>query len=154
MRTLSVVMYTLFVILHVLGACVWTGGHIVLSAAVLPRAFRESDAGVIARFERGYERLGIPALLVQVVTGLALAWMKLPDLSRWSDSSDAVARHIMVKLLLLALTIALAVHARFRVLPDLDEAKLRALAWHVVPVTALAVLLAVVGAGLSSGGVL
>jgi putative copper export protein len=58
--------YRLLVVLHLLGASVWVGGHLVLSLSVLPRALRARDPAIISEFESGLERLGIPALLVQV----------------------------------------------------------------------------------------
>ena len=56
--------YRLLVVLHLLGATVWVGGHLVLSLVVLPRALRARDASVVAEFESGYERIGLPALLL------------------------------------------------------------------------------------------
>lgn len=140
-------MIPLLVILHLLGAAVWTGGHLVLALAVLPRAFRERDPGVVARFEAGYERLGIPALLVQVLTGIALAVHHAPAVESWLSLEDPLGALIAAKVLLLAATVGLALHARLRVLPDLAEERLRGLAWHVGPVTVLAVLMVVAGAG-------
>jgi uncharacterized membrane protein len=52
------------VLLHVLGATVWTGGHLVLAATVLPRALKERSVDELRRFENGYERIGILALLL------------------------------------------------------------------------------------------
>lgn len=44
-----------------------------------------------------------------------------------------------VKLLLLAGTAALALHARLRLIPNLTDAKLSGLAWHIRGITALAI---------------
>jgi len=57
-----------------------------------------------------------------------------------------------VKLVLLGLTVALALHARLRVIPRLDDSNLRTLAAHIVIVTALAVALVVVGTSFQTGG--
>ena len=66
-------MHGLLLFLHILAATIWTGGHIALSTVVLPRALRERSPESLLRFERGYEKIGIPALLIQVGTGIALA---------------------------------------------------------------------------------
>jgi putative copper export protein len=58
-------MYGLLLFLHILAATIWTGGHIVLATVVLPRALRERSPESLLQFERGYEKIGIPALLVQ-----------------------------------------------------------------------------------------
>jgi hypothetical protein len=55
----------------------------VLSLSVLPCALRARNPEMIREFESGFERLGIPALLVQVVTGLWLAGHWAPDVAGW-----------------------------------------------------------------------
>jgi putative copper export protein len=146
--------YRLLVVLHLLGATVWVGGHLVLSLSVLPRALRARDPAIIREFESGFERLGIPALLVQVVTGLWLAYHWAPHVAGWFSPPTPQARLVLVKLVLLAATVALAVHARLRVIPQLDAATLRFLAYHVVAVTLLGVALLVVGVAIRTGVVL
>src|SRR6266508_6610332 len=114
------VTYRLLVALHLLGAAIWVGGHLVLSLSVVPRSLRTHDPAIIREFESGFERVGIPALLVQVVTCLWLAYHWVPDLTGWFFPSTPAARLVLLKLALLAATVALAVHARFRVIPRLD----------------------------------
>jgi hypothetical protein len=137
-----------------LGATVWTGGHLVLALTVLPRALRSRDPDVITRFEHGFERLGIPALLVQVVTGLWLAQRLLPDVGAWFGLDSAIATHVFAKVVVLAATVALAAHARLRLVPNLSSENLRSLAWHIIAVTILSVLFVVLGVGLRTGGVI
>lgn len=144
-------MYEILLLLHVLGATVWTGGHLVLALTVLPRVSRDGAVEELRRFEAGYERIGIPALLLQVVTGVLLARRWASDPGRWFDFGDPYGRLVGLKLLLLAATLALALHARLRLIPRLHAGNLRALAWHVVPVTLLAVLYVVVGLSFRTG---
>jgi putative copper export protein len=61
------------VLLHVLGATIWAGGHLILSIGFLPRALKERKLNIILDFEKQYERVGIPALLLQVITGFWMA---------------------------------------------------------------------------------
>jgi len=138
--------------LHLLGAAIWTGGHLVLAAVVLPRVLRERDPRRLREFENGFERIGLPALVVQVASGLWLAYRLLPDPRGWLTFSNPLSAAVAGKLLLLAATLALAAHARLRLIPRLDEQRLAPLAAHIVAVTALAVLLVVVGAGFRTGG--
>lgn len=144
-------MYGIALLLHVLAATVWTGGHIVLSLVVLPRVLRERDPQVLLRFESGYERIGIPALVIQVVTGLLLAHRMLGSEGAWFDWSDPVSRTVSIKLILLAATAAFAVDARFRLIPRLSEENLGALAWHVVPVTLISIAFVFVGVSFRTG---
>lgn len=144
-------MYRLFVILHLLGATVWVGGHLVLCLGVLPPALRARDVAPIRAFEARFERLGIPALLLQVATGLWLALVWAPDWRQWFAGGPQ-ATLIATKLGLLAATAALGVHARLSLIPKLDAATLPKLAAHIVGITVLAVAFLVVGAGIRLGG--
>jgi putative copper export protein len=138
-------------LLHILTATIWTGGHLVLSLVVLPRVLKHRSPSELLQFESGYELIGIPALLIQVATGLWLAYNLVPDVSRWFSFTDGVSRLIGFKLTLLATTIALAADARLRIVPNLSKDNLVALAWHVVPVTVIAVLFVVVGVSFRTG---
>jgi putative copper export protein len=60
-----------------LAATTWTGGHLVLSIVVLPPVLKERSPSELLRFESVYDKIGMPALVVQVVTGLMLA-QRLP----------------------------------------------------------------------------
>ena len=144
-------MHGLMLLLHILAATIWTGGHLVLSLVVLPRVLKNKSPAELLRFESGYEWIGIPALLVQVTTGLWLAYSLVPDVSQWFSFQTGVSRVIAFKLTLLAATIALAADARLRIVPNLSEDKLVALAWHIVPVTVVAVLFVVVGVSFRTG---
>ncbi|HKQ64856.1 MAG TPA: CopD family protein [Methylomirabilota bacterium] len=143
-------MRALLLTLHILGACVWTGGHLVLATTVLPRALALRDSRILRAFEEPFERIGIPALIVQVLTGVWLASQFAP-ISRWLAFGNALETRIGVKLILLGVTVALALHARLRLIPRLDGSNLRMLAAHIVVVTALAVALVVVGASFQTG---
>jgi len=138
-------------LIHVLAATVWTGGHLVLSLAVLPKAMRRRDPAAILRFESDYEPVGLTALAVQVITGLWLAHRMVPRIGDWFAFADPVARLVGCKLLLLAATIGLAADARLRIIPRLSPERMTSLAWHVVPVTVLAVLFVLVGVSFRTG---
>jgi putative copper export protein len=145
-------MYEILLLLHILGAAVWTGGHLVLALTILPGAFKHRSAAELLRFESAYERIGIPALLLQIVTGVWLAYRMIPDLSQWLAFGDPVSRLIGAKFLLLALTVIFAANARLRLIPGLSEGNLTSLAWHIVPVTGISVLFVVVGVSFRTGG--
>ncbi len=144
-------MYGVMLLVHVLAATIWTGGHLVLAIAILPRVLRERSPARLLDFESAYERVGIPALFVQVATGLWLAHRMVPEPSRWLSFADPVATLVGVKLLLLATTVGFALDARLRLIPKLSEKNLTALAWHIVPVTIVSVLFVVVGVSFRTG---
>ncbi|MFM6989535.1 MAG: CopD family protein [Arenimonas sp.] len=144
-------MHGYILLLHLLGASIWTGGHLLLALTVLPKALRTRSVEEVARFESLFERIGVPALAVQVLTGLWLAHAALPDISLWFDPDVPVARPIMVKLVLLASTLALAADARLRVIPRLSADTLKGLAWHIIAVTLIAVLFVATGVSFRTG---
>jgi putative copper export protein len=145
-------LYVTLLVLHVLGASVWAGGHLVLALSVLPRALRERRAAVVTQFEQGFERIGIPALLLQIVSGLWLAYLRVGPPGAWFEASP-LAHVVQLKLAFLAGTVALALHARLKLIPRLTDDTLRPLAAHIVAVTALAVLFVVAGVFFRVGGI-
>jgi len=145
-------MYGLVLFLHVLGATIWTGGHLVLVLAVLPRVLRERSPEELLRFEQGYERVGMPALAAQIITGLWMAWQMVPDAGAWLAMDSAPARAIALKLALLAATALVALHARLRVIPRLSRDTLPLMAWHAGAVMLLSVAFVAVGVSLRFGG--
>ena len=144
-------MYSAALLLHLLGATLWTGGHLVLALAILPRAMRNKDPDLILQFESGYEKIGMPALIVQIVTGFWLAYRLIPDITQWFRADDAISRLILVKITLLVLTVVLAAHARLRIIPRLDAHNLKSLACHIIAVTILSVLFVAAGLGFRTG---
>ncbi|WP_432449377.1 hypothetical protein [Aliiroseovarius marinus] len=145
-------MHYVILSLHLLGAAIWTGGHIVLATTVLPRALKARDPGILLRFEQGYEKVGMPALLVQVATGLWLAWQMSPSIAAWFGRDGALETAILVKLLILLTTAGFAVNARFRVIPNLSPETLPIMGWHIRAVTVLSVLFVLAGAFIRTGG--
>jgi putative copper export protein len=146
--------YHLLVIVHALAATVWTGGHLVLDLGVLPRALRAQSAEAIRSFEETFEPLGLTALAIQLVTGLWMGWIYLPGFQGLLNPANSIGLLVGVKLLLLAGTAALAIHARLRLIPNLTDENLTGLAWHIRGITALAIAFVVVGSFIRLGGVI
>jgi putative copper export protein len=140
-------LFKILVILHTLGATVWTGGHLMLAVTVLPPALKHRDPDRIHQFESHFESFGLAALLLQVMTGLWLTWIYFPGFQKFWAFDSYGATYIGIKLMLLLGTLALAVHARFFIIPNLSQATLNSLAHHIVGVTTLAVLFVVLGVG-------
>ena len=144
-------MYGVILLLHILAATIWTGGHIVLSVVMLPKILKEGSPEALLDFESVYEKIGMPALIVQVLTGVILAYRMVPDFNQWFDLANPISHAIMAKLGLLALTVGFALDARFRVIPTLSETTLTVMAWHIVPVTIFSILFVIVGVSFRTG---
>ena len=145
-------MYTTILFLHIVSATIWTGGHLVLAIAILPRALKHRAPRTLQQFEAWYEPLGMPAFGLQILTGLWLAWRYLPDVKAWVSFSSPFATLIACKLILVILSLLLALDARLRVIPALSPQTLPSLAWHILAITLLAVLFVGVGVGFRVGG--
>jgi len=146
--------FPLLVIVHALAATVWTGGHLVLDLGVLPRALRAQSAAQVRAFEEIFEPLGLTALAIQVLTGLWMGWIYLPGFQWLFSPANPIGMLVGVKLLLLAGTAALALHARLRLIINLTDANLSGLALHIRSITTLAIAFVVVVALIRLGGLL
>ncbi len=132
------------VLFHVLGATIWVGGHLILSIGFLPKAMKEKNVKIILDFEKEFERVGIPALLLQTVTGFWMALTYVP-LSDWWSLSTPHHLYLWIKILLLVCTLGFAIHARLFIVPRLTVEKLPLLAFHIIVATLLAVGFVVTG---------
>ena len=144
-------MYRYILLIHVLGATIWTGGHLFLALRILPKALRERSASMILDFERRFEPLGLSALVAQVLTGLWLAQQLVPP-RMWFALNFPASQMIAAKFLFLLMTITLALYARFRVIRHLTDDTVRSMAVPISVVTLLAVLFAAAGVGIRTGG--
>jgi putative copper export protein len=136
------------IVLHLLGATIWVGGHLILCLRVLPKSLKRKDPSIIATFENQFETIGIPALLIQLITGILLALRY--DLSFFAFSNN-MEKVLSIKLILLAIIVLLAFHARFFIIPKLNSNNLNFLAWHIVAVTLVSILLLYFGVAFRYG---
>lgn len=106
---------------HLLGACVWVGGHLYLLVCLMPSFVKNNDVAGFLVFEKSYEPFGMSALVIQIATGTYMAKRVLP-FSMWFNGQGGLVAHLLwAKLLLLFLTIATAIHARFFVVARLND---------------------------------
>ena len=138
-------MLNFWLIAHLLGASVWVGGHLILAIVILPKALRAKDVEVLLGFESNFEKIGMPALALQIITGLYMAHQMMPDMGMWFALDNDISILIALKLLLLFLTALVAMHARFRVIPKLSAHTLQAFSVNIILVTLLSVAFLVVG---------
>ena len=132
------------ILLHVLGATIWVGGHLILSIGYLPKALQEKNPNIILDFEKQYERIGLPALLIQVITGICMVLIYVP-FNEWGSLATAHHVYLLTKFGLLAGTVAMAIRVRFFILPTLTPKDLPNLAFHIVLVTVFALFFMITG---------
>ncbi len=145
-------LFKILLTLHLIGSSIWVGGHLILFIMFLPKALKQRDPSVVAVFEDRFEPIGIPALALQIATGIWLAYSYTTNLFDVFDFVGPQHSIIAIKLILLLLTVVIALHARLRVISNLTKENLSFLAWHITTVTVLAVTMLFLGAGIRVGG--
>ena len=151
-------MYThhLILILHLIAATIWVGGHLVLAIGYLPKALKRKDFSYIGNFEKTYEPIGMPSLAVLVITGILMAYDYNAGLSSWFSFATPIERVVSLKLTCLLTSICFAVSAQTRVLPKLRKGqlnKLSEMAVHIICVTLIGVVMVVLGSLVRIGGI-
>ena len=151
-------MYThhLILILHLIAATIWVGGHLVLAIGYLPKALKRKDFSYIGNFEKTYEPIGMPSLAVLVITGILMAYDYNAGLSSWFSFATPIERVVSLKLICLLTSICFAISAQTRVLPKLRKGqlnKLSEMAVHIICVTLIGVVMVVLGSLVKIGGI-
>jgi len=145
----------LLLIIHLLSATIWVGGHLILTFGHLPQALKTKDQNIILNYEKKYEPVGMSALVLLVITGILMAYKYGVSLDYWFQFASPIEKVISTKLLLLFLTVAFALSAQFRVIPKLksNPEKLAEMAFHIISVTIIGVLMLVYGSFIRFGGI-
>lgn len=147
--------------IHILAGCVWVGGHLYLAIRIVPKALHMKNAQILLDFERNFEKIGMTALIVQVVTGIYALHKILPTIASLFDHSQnnafrGLAILFCFKLTWLLLTFITAMSAQFLVLPTLRKnptnVKLtKIFVAHILIVTFLSVLFVLTGVFFRTG---
>lgn len=149
-------MHHLLLIIHLICAAVWVGGHLVLAIAFLPKALKNRDFSYIHNFEKSYEPIGMPSLLLLVATGIKMAYDFGAEYQVWFSFSNPIETVVSLKLLCLLLTVCFAISAQTRVLPKLRKGqieKLPEMAFHIISVTLIGITMLILGSFVRYGGI-
>ena len=138
-------MYTVALLLHLLAACIWVGGHLILAITILPHALKTKSVETLLNFENKFEKLGIPALIVQIISGFYLADWHHVKMRTWFQFDNPVETVISIKLICLVATLLLGAHARLKLIPNLSPKSLNALAIRITLVTLIGVTMLILG---------
>ena len=140
-------------IIHLLAATVWVGGHLLLAICYLPTALKKKDPHIILNFERKFETLGMSSLVTLVITGIWMAYDFGVTIDTWFTFSGSFEKVVSAKLLLLFLTIICALVAQFRIIPNLNEFNIKKMAVLIITVTLIGVTMLILGSTLRYGGI-
>lgn len=145
-------MKTIILLIHILSATLWVGGYLMLSFTSLPKALKNKSLENIAQLKKDYNKISIHILILQLLTGLLLAYYLVPDIATWFSFKFIYSHLIVGKLSLLVITFILAVYARSKILPKLNENNLKAFAVNIFVVTLLSIGFVFIGMMFKTGG--
>ena len=145
----------LLLMVHLICAAIWVGGHLLLVFAYLPKALKEKNQHIILEYEKKYEPIGMPALALLVITGIMMAYKYNTGIESWFHFATPIEKVVSTKLALLFVTVLFALSAQFRVLPKLNNnpEKLPEMSVHIISVTTIGVLMLILGSFVRFGGI-
>lgn len=143
----------IYLILHLLAAAIWVGGHLILCIRVLPKALKMKDMTPINNFKTVYEPIGLPSLLILLVTGILMAYDYDATFTKWFSFSGAIEKIVSIKLVLLLSTAALAISAQRFESRKRSANTLNAFAFHIIAVTVIGVTMVILGSFVRFGGI-
>ncbi len=132
-------------ILHGIAAAVWLGGLAGLALGYLPEAWRTRDPRLLVDAIARFDRLGLPALIVAIITGCILAYHWLPETALWFNRELPHGAAILSKFSLLILALLIYAYQRARVLPTLGPERIPRLGLCLMLQLVLATLLLIAG---------
>ena len=144
--------HQIILIIHLLAASIWVGGHLFLILRILPATLQQKDISILSDFRLKFGKIGMPSLLILVVTGILLAYDYNIPISDWFSFSNPIEKIISIKLLLLFTSLSLAVHAQKVVFPKLTSNRMLPAIVEIIIVTLIAVSMLILGSLVRVGG--
>lgn len=145
--------HQIILIIHLLAATVWVGGHLILLLIYVPKAKKSNSLAGISFFRKNFESIGMPALILLLITGVLLAYDYDVSIDKWFQFKGGIERIVSLKLLLFITTITLAISATKFIFPKLKNEPKPILYVFIFLVTSIAVALLVLGSLIRVGGV-
>jgi putative copper export protein len=139
-------------IFHLLAATIWVGGHLFLAIRILPEALKKKDASILKNFKSKFEPVGMPSLLVLLVTGILMAYHYDVTFTKWFSFSNGIEKVISIKLILLFTTVLMAACAETLIFPKLKSERMFPAAFFIITVTTIAVTMLILGSLIRIGG--
>lgn len=145
--------HPIILIFHLLAATIWVGGHIFLAIRILPEALKTRNPLVLKNFKQKFEPVGMPALAILLITGIAMAYDYGVTFSNWFSFSNPIEKVVSIKILLLATTISMAVVAEVFIFPRLKSQNMIGASIFIITVTGIAITMLVLGSLVRIGGI-
>jgi putative copper export protein len=146
-------LHHILLIIHLIAATIWIGGHLTLSIVFLPVALRKKEPLIILNFEKKFEPLGISSLITLIITGIWMAYDFGITYQSWFHFSGSLEKVVSIKLVLLMLTFVLALYTQIYVIPNLTKYNLNKIAFSIISVTVIGLSMLILGSTIRYGGI-
>ncbi|MDO5607533.1 MAG: copper resistance protein CopD [Capnocytophaga sp.] len=146
----------LLLIIHIVAATAWIGGNLFISIVYAPRALKSKSPAFINNFSN-YEIIGLPALIVSLLTGIGMSYRRGIGIDQWFHFQNPMEGTISIKLLIFIVMSILIIFAKTTIIPKLkrhDVKQLPASIAYIATLTLMGLLFLIIGTYLRYGGLL
>ncbi len=144
--------HQIILIIHLLAATIWVGGHLILLLRYVPKAIKTKSLEELSMFRKNFEPVGMPSLFVLIVTGIIMAYDYNVTIEKWFLFENAIEKIVSIKLILLFISLTLAFITIKFVLPSIDKLSPYLLYFIIFLVTIIAVTMLILGSLVRVGG--
>lgn len=144
--------HQIMLVIHLLVATIWVGGHLILILRYVPKAIKNKSLNEINHFRKNFEPVGIPSLLLLLITGITMAYDYDVSVDKWFSFESSIEKIVSLKLILFFCTMLLALTAVKFLFPKLQN-KHSYIVWiFIFLVTSIAVTMLILGSLIRIGG--
>lgn len=140
-------------IIHLLAATIWVGGHLILLIRYVPKAITTNSLAELSDFRKNFEPVGMSALVILIITGILMAYDYGISVDKWFAFEGSIEKIVSIKVLLLLLSLLLAFIATKFVFPKLQNTSSPVLYFFIAAVTIMAVTMLILGSFVRIGGI-
>lgn len=145
--------HQIILIIHLLAATIWVGGHLILLLRYVPKAIKAKSLEELSVFRKNFEPVGMPSLFILIITGILMAYDYNITFEKWFLFENSIEKIVSMKLILLMITLTLAFITIKFVLPSMDKFSPFLLYFIIFSVTIIAVTMLILGSLVSIGGI-
>lgn len=142
----------LLLIIHLLAATIWVGGHLILLLRYVPKAINTKSLDELSIFRKNFEPVGMPSLFILIITGILMAYDYDVSVKTWFSFQNSIETIVSIKLILLLISLLLAFITIKFILPNLKKVSPFLLYFIILLVTSIAVTMLVLGSFARFGG--
>lgn len=145
-------LHQIYLIIHLLAATIWVGGHLILLLLYVPKAIKTKSLEELSIFRKNFEPVGMPSLFILIITGILMAYDYNITFEKWFLFENSIEKIVSIKLILLLISLTLAFITIKFVLPSINKISPFILYCIIFLVTTIAVTMLVLGSLVRIGG--